>query len=258
MTIDLHKRQSGVLLHITSLPGPHGAGDFGPQAYRFVDWLQSAGQSIWQWLPSTPIGPGESPYQGVSAFAGSPWMVALEPLVEQGWLDAPALPGEGFDDRRVDYARVRPWRERQLRAAAAGFFAKAQPRDRQAFDGWCASQRDWLEDYALFMAISSSLNGEPWWAWPRDLAAREPRALVAARAQYADEVAFWQFVQWCFDVQAGRALGVIEQGDLHVASFEPLQQVPRVADVETYHQLRMPGLHRGNQLRCQQFASAWE
>ena len=77
----LDERTSGVLLHVTSLPGPHGIGDFGPAAYHFVDWLQSAGQSIWQWLPTTPIGPGDSPYQSVSAFAGSPLMVALEPLV---------------------------------------------------------------------------------------------------------------------------------------------------------------------------------
>ena len=72
MTIDLNKRSAGVLLHSTSLPGPHGIGDFGPAAFQFVDWLVSAGQTIWQLLPTAPIGPGNSPYQSVSAFAGSP------------------------------------------------------------------------------------------------------------------------------------------------------------------------------------------
>jgi 4-alpha-glucanotransferase len=86
--IDLQQRAAGVLLHVTSLPGPYGIGDFGPDAYRFVDWLQSAGQRIWQWLPTTPIGPGNSPYQSVSAFAGSPLMVALEPMIAAGWLHA--------------------------------------------------------------------------------------------------------------------------------------------------------------------------
>ena len=86
--MNLHRRSCGVLLHVTSLPGPHGIGDFGPEAYHFVDWLRSAGQSVWQLLPTTPIGPGDSPYQSVSAFAGSPLMVALEPLVQRGWLAA--------------------------------------------------------------------------------------------------------------------------------------------------------------------------
>ena len=90
--MNLHQRASGILLHITSLPGPHGIGDFGPAAYHFADWLQSCGQRIWQWLPTTPIGPGDSPYQSVSAFAGSPLMVALEPLVQRGWLIEPDLP----------------------------------------------------------------------------------------------------------------------------------------------------------------------
>ncbi|MEP6558369.1 MAG: 4-alpha-glucanotransferase, partial [Burkholderiales bacterium] len=95
--MNLQQRSAGVLLHITSLPGPHGIGDLGPDAFRFVDWLASAGQRVWQVLPNTPIGPGNSPYQSVSAFAGSPLMVAFEPLVEAGWLAPPELPTDGFD-----------------------------------------------------------------------------------------------------------------------------------------------------------------
>jgi len=121
----LHTRRAGVLLHITSLPGPHGIGDLGPDAFRFVDWLAQAGQSIWQLLPTNPIGPGNSPYQSVSAFAGSPLMVALEPLIAAGWLPTPALPGHGFDASQVDFARVVPWRLAQLRAAFAGFRQQA-------------------------------------------------------------------------------------------------------------------------------------
>ena len=205
----LKQRSAGVLLHITSLPGPHGMGDFGPEAYRFVDWLASAGQRIWQLLPTTPIGPGDSPYQGVSAFAGSPWMVALEPLIAKGWLAAPALPD--FDAQRVDYGRVTPWREQQLRAAAQGFFAGAAAADRAEFAAWCAAERDWLEDYALFMAIRAPLGGQPWWSWQPALARREPAALAAARAQHAAEIDFWRFVQWCFDTQA-RALKAYANG----------------------------------------------
>ena len=93
----------------------------------------------------TPIGPGDSPYQSVSAFAGSPLMVALEPLVEAGWLAAPSLPEGGFDDGQVDYAKVVPWRMAQLRTAAEGFFAMATPAQRAGFEAWCVQRADWLE-----------------------------------------------------------------------------------------------------------------
>lgn len=218
--MDLNQRSAGVLLHITSLPGPHGVGDFGPAAFRFVDWLESAGQRIWQLLPTTPIGPGDSPYQGVSAFAGSPWMVALEPLVERGWLTLDPVPA--FNAERVDYGSVLPWREAQLRKAAAGFAERATPAQRAAFATWCDAQREWLDDYALFMAIRSPLGGQPWWAWSRELARREPAALAKARAEHAAELSFWQFVQWQFDVQAAalktyaNGKGVSIMGDLPI------------------------------------------
>lgn len=197
----LEQRSAGVLLHITSLPGPHGVGDFGPDAYRFVDWLAEAGQRVWQLLPMTPIGPGDSPYQSVSAFAGSPLMVALEPLIERGWLNEPALPDGGFDSRKVDFGKVVPWRLAQLRVATAGFFDKARESDRNTFAAWRVREAYWLDDYALFMALETAHGGKPWWQWDAPLIKREPAALERAREQHAGEIAFWQFVQWCFDTQ---------------------------------------------------------
>jgi len=197
----LPPRTSGLLLHVTSLPGPHGSGDFGPDAWRFIDWLVSAGQTVWQMLPINPAGPGNSPYQGVSAFAGSPLMVALEPLVQRGWLAPPALPAGGFNAQRVDFDLVAPWRTAQLRAAATGFFARASTSERADFSAWCAAQADWLDDYALFMALEAAHAGQPWWAWPAALRDRRAPALQAMAAAHAGEVAFWQFVQWCFDTQ---------------------------------------------------------
>jgi 4-alpha-glucanotransferase len=220
MILDL--RTAGVLLHVTSLPGPHGIGDFGPAAYHFVDWLRSAGQHIWQVLPTTPIGPGHSPYQSVSAFAGSPLMVALEPLVERGWLAAPSLPPGGFDARRVDFDRVAPWRLQQLRAAAAGFRAGASRADQRSLREWCAAEAGWLDDYGLFMALERAHGGAPWWEWIAPLARRDPAALQRARAEHVDEIGFWQFVQWCFSVQCGalrayaRSRGVAIMGDLPI------------------------------------------
>ena len=199
--MNLNQRSAGVLLHITSLPGPHGIGDLGPDAYHFVEWLASAGQSIWQILPTTPIGPGDSPYQSVSAFAGSPLMVALEPLIEKGWLATPELPAGGFGSERVDFARVAPWRITQLRAASENFFGRAVSEDRAAFSAWCAAQSHWLDDYVLFMALANANAGAPWWHWPPSQREREPAALSLARRELAAEIRFWQFVQWCFDGQ---------------------------------------------------------
>jgi len=220
--MDLHKRSAGVLLHTTSLPGPHGIGDFGPAAFQFVDWLVSAGQSIWQLLPTAPIGPGDSPYQSVSAFAGSPLMVALEPLVAKGWLPEPALPEGGFDAFKVNYAKVIPWRLQQLRVAAQGFVAQAGAGEREAFAAWCAKNASWLDDYALFMALETSSGYKTWWQWDEGLQRRVPAALAAARARHAEEIAFWQFVQWQFDTQLGaikkyaNERGVSLMGDLPI------------------------------------------
>ncbi|PRQ03432.1 4-alpha-glucanotransferase [Enhygromyxa salina] len=200
------ERTSGILLHPTSLPGPHGIGDLGPSAYHFVDWLVSAGQGLWQVLPLCPIGPGNSPYASVSAFAGSPLMVALEPLIAAGWL-RPPNPDElaGFDKRWVDFGRVIPWRMAKLREAARSFFTNATAEDHAAYASYVESKRAWLDDYALFMALDAAHQGGEgfvaWPDWPPELARREPAALDAAREHHHDELEFWRFVQFCFDRQ---------------------------------------------------------
>ncbi len=200
--MDLNTRCSGVVLHITSLPGPHGIGDLGDGARRFVDWLASAGQTLWQVLPVNPIGPGNSPYQCPSAFAGSALMVALEPLVAQGWLAAAALrEPPAFDAQRVDYDATVPWRRARLREAAAGFFALATAAERADFDAWCAAEASWLDGWTLFAAIKDAHGGQPWWLWEEPLAGRNPAALAAARARLAGDIAVHAFVQWCFERQ---------------------------------------------------------
>ncbi len=218
----LAPRSSGILLHITSLPGPHGVGDLGPSAYRFVDWLQQAGQSLWQVLPLNPVGPGDSPYMSASAFAGSPLMVALEPLMARGWLSQPELPERGFDAKRSDFGAVTAWRLDQLRAAASGFQARATPEEHLALAAWCQAQAHWLDDYALFVSLQVAQAKQPWWNWPAPLRQRQGPALHAARAQQHGEIRFWRFVQWCFDVQLGELKryanerGVALVGDLPI------------------------------------------
>ena len=201
----LEKRTSGVLLHVSSLPGPHGMGDFGPSAFHFIDWLASAKQSLWQWLPVTPIGPGNSPYQSVSAFAGSPLMVALEPLAQRGWLSLADLQrsasAQNFPDHHIDFTQVQPWRMEQLRKAFDGFIANATSGQVQELETWKNTQRDWLDDYALFMALEAAHADLFWWQWPNLLRERNILALHNASTDYAHKIAFWGFVQWCFDWQ---------------------------------------------------------
>ena len=223
----LDRRRSGILLHPTSLPGPHGSGDFGPAALHFVDWLVAAGQSVWQMLPLNPIGPGNSPYASVSAFAGSPLLVAMEPLVDKGWL-APIGAGEiaRFNERQVDFGRVTGWRMGKLREAARRFFERADAADRDAFAAFCNAQAHWLDDYALFMAIDEATSATSgfvaWPQWEAPLARRQPRALAAARLKHREAVDFWRFVQWCFDAQwhavrhHANERGVLLLGDLPI------------------------------------------
>jgi 4-alpha-glucanotransferase len=223
----LDRRRSGIVLHPTSLPGPHGSGDFGPAAYHFVDWLLAAGQSVWQMLPLNPIGPGNSPYASVSAFAGSPLLIALEPLIDKGWL-APVGSREtdAFGARQVDFARVPDWRMGKLRAAAQGFAAGAGDADRAAFAEFCSAQSHWLDDYALFMAIDeetrATVGFTAWPRWKAPLARRDPRALAAARRRHARAIDFWRFVQWCFHAQwqqvrrYANERGVLLVGDLPI------------------------------------------
>ena len=193
-------RTSGVLLHPTSLPGPHGSGDCGPAAYHFVDWLVSAGQSLWQILPLNPIGAGDSPYASDSAFAGNPLLIDLQELHQQGWLSAEELaPVAGLSELQVDYALVRPYRMQRLDWAAQRFLALPAPHaSRTDFDAFCAAQAGWLDDYSLFMALSEAHDFRIWPSWPEPLAQREPRALAQAAARHAGRIAFWKFCQWSF------------------------------------------------------------
>ena len=140
-------RASGVLLHPTSLPGPHGSGDLGPGAYHFVDWLVTAGQRLWQILPLGNIGAGHSPYMSPSAFAGNVLLIDLADLRSHGWLAAGDLdPRPDADAGRVDFAAMVPWRMQRLRRAAAQFTARADTTQRADFEAFCASHAGWLDE----------------------------------------------------------------------------------------------------------------
>jgi 4-alpha-glucanotransferase len=192
-----YPRSSGILLHVTSLPGPYGVGSFDPPAYRFLDFLAQAGQSLWQILPLGPTGYGDSPYQSFSSYAGNPYLVGLEEAAREGLVDpamlrdAPAFPAD-----RVDYDLLYSWKLPLLRRAARAFLASADPR-RAEFAAFCRQNAHWLDDYALFMAAKEA-RGCPWNQWESPLRKREPAALRAERQARARAIDEHRFIQWLF------------------------------------------------------------
>ncbi len=206
------ERASGVLLHPTSLPGPHGSGDLGREAYHFVDWLVAGGQKLWQVLPLAGIGPGNSPYMSNSAFAGNVLLIDLADLHQLGWLDAndllpvPGLNGSappaggppGVAAAQIDYAVMHPYRMQRLAQAAARFAANGTAEQRADYQRYLTEQATWLGDYALFMSLCENCDWQDWCEWESGLAQRQPAALAAARVQHAERINFWQFCQWRF------------------------------------------------------------
>jgi 4-alpha-glucanotransferase len=216
-------RRSGVLLHPTSLPGPHGAGDLGAAAHRFVGWLGQAGQRIWQVLPLGPTGYGDSPYQALSARAGNPLLVSLEVLRNEGWLadaDLAGAPSAGPETAALHEALV--WKRGRLARAAANFRSRAGAEQKADLADFRAREASWLEDWALFAVIKEAHGGLPWTEWLAPLARRDPPALEAARARHAEDLEAEVFTQWCFSRQwealraRCRAQGVTLVGDVPI------------------------------------------
>ncbi|MER3480085.1 MAG: 4-alpha-glucanotransferase [Meiothermus sp.] len=195
------QRSFGILLHPTSFPGRWGIGTLGQEARRFVDWLASAGARWWQVLPLGPTGYGDSPYQSFSAFAGNPYLIDPDALIQRGWLEPEEPPAYPAD--KVDYGWLYLTRWDLLRRAYGGFVERGQPEDLEAFARYRQQEAAWLEDYALFMALKHSFGGLPWNQWTAPLRSREPAALEQARRDYADDLAFHAWTQWAFYQQWG-------------------------------------------------------
>lgn len=185
-------RKSGVLMSLSSLPGPGGIGTMGQPARAFVDFLAQAGQSCWQLLPIGPTGYGNSPYQSLSAFAGNPVFLDLDTLTGQGLLDKG---GEAVENTGVvDYAALWPKVQPKLEEAVTRFLHRPPP----DFPDFCAQQGWWLDDYALFMSIKQTEGQRAWFAWPDALGTRRPEELDKFRAANERGIAFWRVVQYLF------------------------------------------------------------
>ena len=202
-------RESGILMPVSSLPGPYGIGCFGKAAFQFVDFLSAAGQTIWQLLPLSPTGYGDSPYQSCSAFAGNPYFIDLDALKAEGLLTAAQLKAEpwGKDPLNVDYGTLYTSRYKVLRAAYAAWRRQCAGQHGCAYyypDAYYAftlENEGWLEDYALYMALKTANGMKSWTQWPREYRKREPQALEAFKAENEEEIGFWKFLQYEFSIQ---------------------------------------------------------
>jgi 4-alpha-glucanotransferase len=226
------QRRSGILLHPTSLPGPHGMGELGDHALRWCDFLEAGGQRVWQVLPLGPTGYGDSPYQSFSSFAGNPYLISLERLREEGLLSEHDLAaGADLPNARVDFGPVIAFRVRMLTLAAATWFADAGASERAAFAEFRERAGAELEDFALFMALKEAHGGQPWNAWPAPLRQRDPAALAAARAELRAAIDRQILWQWWFERQWAVVRGVARDRGIRVVGDIPIFVAFDSADV---------------------------
>ena len=211
-------------MHLTSLPSPWGIGTMGEQAREFVDFLQAGGQSCWQILPLGQTSYGDSPYQSFSSCGGNPYLIDLDQLAQEGLLEPEEYQNRpwGQDEQRVDYGLLYEQRYPVLRLACHRLLNQQG----EALSTFCQQHQDWLEDYALFMALKEKHGGVCWQEWPEEERLRRPQALERARKELAEEISFWKGVQYLFHRQwaqlkayaNGKGISIIGDLPIYVAA----------------------------------------
>ncbi len=195
------ERLSGILLHPTSLPSAYGIGDLGQAAYEFVDFLEKAGQHLWQILPLTHTGYGDSPYQSFSAYAGQPLLISPDHLLELGLLDASDLAGvPASDPEHIDYGSIIPWKQAVFEKAYEHFTSdafQALPLYSEFLD-FTEKESGWLDDYALFMACKAVNGGVSWLEWEERYRLPTPTFKKRLRSALRSQIGFYQFLQFLF------------------------------------------------------------
>jgi 4-alpha-glucanotransferase len=217
------ERSSGILLHPTSLPGPYGIGEFGPNAHRWLDFLHDSGSTLWQLLPLGPTGYGDSPYQSFSSAAGNPYLISPEALLEEDLLHPDDLANHPeFSSSRVDYGTVISWKLGILDRSYLRFEASASAELKQAFIVFQEAQAGWLGDFALFMALKEAHGGQPWTTWEPPLRDSDSQALLLARQEHAAAIQrqmyrqFLFFRQWAAVRAHAARLGIRIIGDIPI------------------------------------------
>jgi 4-alpha-glucanotransferase len=223
------QRSSGILLHPTSLPGPHPIGDIGPGAYAWIDWLATAGVRWWQMLPTNPPGFAASPYQSFSAFAGNTMLISPDLLVDDGFLDE--IPASSITPGRVDFAHAEAWKQAIVSVAAS------RVRRDEDFDAFVTHNAFWLEDFALFMAIKRAYGGGGFSDWPEPIRRREPAALAEAREKHASTIDEEIATQFIFFDQWDRLRAYAREAGIGLIGDAPIFVAEDSADVWTHPDL---------------------
>ena len=192
-------RESGILMPVASLPGKYGIGTFGKESYTFVDMLKEAGQSYWQILPLGPTSYGDSPYQSFSTFAGNPYFIDPEMLIEEGLLTAKEADSYDFGKKAdtVDYGKIYNSRFKMLKKAFGRFDASRE----KGYAAFCKKNGFWLEDYALYMAVKNSFGGVSFIEWDEPIRKRDKKTLDTYRVKFSKEIEFYKFLQYKFITQ---------------------------------------------------------
>lgn len=222
-------RQSGILMHISSLPSPYGIGTMGKSAFEFVDFLKTSGQKCWQLLPVNPTGYGNSPYQGLSTFAGNPYLIDLDLLVEDGLLKQSEIDKYdwGKDPKKVDFGAMFFNREKVLLCAYKRF-KKNHDKD---FEKFCKKEKWWLDDFALFMALKENHNYRPWNEWEEGLKLRKAKAIKEAKEKYQETIDFHKFVQYEFTKQWTKLRKYAKDNEIKIIGDIPIYVPYDSADV---------------------------
>ena len=220
-------RKSGILMHITSLPGPYGVGSMGKPSFEFIDFLKKSGQSCWQMLPLTPTGYGDSPYQSCSTFAGNHYLIDLPLLMEQGLLTKEEADRVQWNhsETRVDFGLLYQNRLNVLHLAYNRF------QGGEAFERFCSENGLWLPDFALFMALKEENGGKPWYEWETALKRRDPDAMWQARQRLKDEIRFYCFIQYLFDTQWNALRSYAHEAGVEIIGDVPIYVPLDSADV---------------------------
>ncbi|MBQ9085986.1 MAG: 4-alpha-glucanotransferase [Clostridia bacterium] len=229
------KREAGILLSITSLSSPYGIGCMSAEVFRFVDFLRDSGQRVWQLLPAGPTGFGDSPYQTFSSFAGNPYWIDLEELIRDGLLQREECDGTdwGQDPCRVDYGKVYEGRKKLLRLA---YLRSGKVRD-EVWKNFECEQKDWLEDYTLFMALKEHQGGLSWNRWEEKLRRRDPDALKMAKEELWEEIDFQKWMQFLFFHQWNRLHDYARKQEIKLLGDLPIYVAEDSADVWSHPEL---------------------
>lgn len=219
------KRSSGILLPIFSLPSKYGIGTLGKEAYKFIDFLRSAGQSCWQVLPLGPTSYGDSPYSPFSVFAGNPYFIDLEILLEEGFLEEGDLDQADFGgDDYIDYKKLFDRRCMILRKA---YLKRGRFLDMEAF----VEENPWTEDYALFMALKCQNNYQAWYKWEEKLLKRDGHTLKRVKNELSDEMHFWIFLQYLFFKQYFKLKEYADKSGISIIGDLPIYVAEDSVDV---------------------------